>query len=362
MRIANVLFILGSCLVCGCTVEMNRTPTIAESDCLENLIQLTSGFERAGEAYFSQDMAWIIFQAIPSGEQSYQMFVAPVKRGPAGITGIGTPIRISPPGSWNSCGYFSPDGNALIFASTADQPLAEAPQSGYQRQGGTYRWSFPPEADIYRADGWQGAIAAVEPGKIANLARHRLTDNEIHDGECAFSPGGKWIVFTSLRSGDLELWAMRSDGTSPRQLTKTPGYDGGAFFSPDGTRLVYRSDRKSNNLLQIYVADLTFDEHGDIAGIENERALTNDANVNWGPFWHPSGRHIVYSTSMHGHANYEIYLMRADGSRKTRVTFNQGADVLPVFSPDGKYLLLSSRREGQNPQVYLAKFKLPRGA
>jgi Tol biopolymer transport system component len=362
MRTSLCFLILASCTCSGCTIEENPTPPGLESDCLQDIVQLTSGFDRAGEAYFSRDMQWLIFQAYPSGEQTYQMHVAPVRHRGGEIVGIGNPIRITPPGTWNSCGYFSQDANTLVFASTAGKQLAEMPQSGYQREGGSYRWSFPNEAEIFRADGWQGAIAAIEPGKTADLAKHPITDNTFHDGECSYSLGGKWIVFTSNRSGDVELWVMRADGSNPVQLTKSAGYDGGAFFSPDGSRLVYRSDRKSNNLLQIFVADILFDEQGNITGIDNEKQLTNDANVNWAPFWHPDGQHIVYTTSKHGHANYELYLMRADGSRKTRLTFTQGPDVLPVFSPNGKYVAWSSKRGGQTTQVYLAKFRLPKGA
>src|SRR5689334_18654013 len=43
---------------------------------LSDIVQLTSGFPRAGEAYFSRDAKWIIFQASPQGEQQYQMYVA----------------------------------------------------------------------------------------------------------------------------------------------------------------------------------------------------------------------------------------------------------------------------------------------
>jgi Tol biopolymer transport system component len=245
--------------------------------------------------------------------------------------------------------------------------------------------------EIFRADGWQGAVAAAEPNAIVNLAQHPLTNNVGYDAECAFSPDGKCIVFCSNRgqslevrgqenatsepttapSGDLDLYAMRSDGTHVVRLTHTPGYDGGPFFSPDGKRVVYRSDRKANNNLQIFVADLVFDSSGDITGITHERQLTHDDNVNWGPFWHPDGRHIIYATSLHGHDNYELYLMRADGSRKTRITFtpqalidgHKGADVLPTFSPDGRYILWTCRRGPDGtPQIFLAKFRMPRGA
>jgi Tol biopolymer transport system component len=144
------------------------------------------------------------------------------------------------------------------------------------------------------------------------------------------------------------------------RLTRAKGYDGGPFFSPDGKRITYRSDRKGNDLLQVFTADLTFAPDGTITGSANERQLTDDANVNWGPYWHPDGRHIIYATSAHGHQNYELYWMRDDGSGKTRITFRQGFDGLPAFSRDGRYVMWSSKRAKDNTtQVFAAKFTPP---
>jgi Tol biopolymer transport system component len=403
-------------LLCnGCATREFNSYSPSEAEILQNPIQLTRGFDKAGEAYFSNDMSWIIFQACPPGEPRYQMYVAPLRwsetdtvEPPQGyyattplprqrirvresITGIGRPIRISPQNSRNTCGFFSPDGNSLIFASTADKEDPTEPTGGYQRSGRDYRWSYPPGMEIFRADGWQAAIAAAEPNAIVDLAQHPLTRNTGYDAECAFSPDGKWIIFcsnrgsetgpeapgtqsttpTTMPAGDLDLYVMRADGGHVVRLTKTPGYDGGPFFSPDGKRIVYRSDRSNNNLLQIYVADLAFDASGNITGITNERALTHDQNVNWAPFWHPDGKHIIYTTSLNGHENYELYMMRDDGSQKTRITdtpaalveAKKGADVLPVFSPDHRYLMWTCRRsDNGTPQVFLARFKIPKGA
>jgi Tol biopolymer transport system component len=217
--------------------------------------------------------------------------------------------------------------------------------------------------ELFRADGWQAALAAAEPGQLVDLAKHPLTSNNAYDAEGSYSPDGRWICFTSNMTGDLELYAMRPDGSGVVQLTRAPGYDGGPFFSPDGKRLVYRSDRNKNDLLQVFVADVQRDANGAITGLANERQLTRDANVNWGPFWHPDGKHIIYSTSIHGHTNYELYLMRDDGSLKTRITFSNGADVLPAFSPDGKYLIWAGKRSAdKTTQVFIAKFKFPKGS
>lgn len=338
----------------GCATEFNRTPTRLESDTLTDIVTLTGGFERAGEAYFSPDMQWIIFQAINPGETRYQMFLARVIWVDNGMPRIGAPVRISPANSSNTCGYFSPDGVSLIFASTAGKEKQLVPSGGYSRAGGGYTWHFDPGMEIFRADGWEFPMGALK-GDFANLARYAITHNDVYDAECAYSPDGKQIIFTSTRTGDPELFIMDADGKNVRQLTHNPGYDGGAFFSPDGKSIVWRTDRKQKDLLQIHVADLTPD------GLANEKALTDDQNVNWAPYWHPDGRHILYTTSLHGHQNYEIYLMRRDGTRKTRITHSEGFDGLPVVSPDGKYLLWSSKRTGST-QVTIARFKLPKGS
>jgi Tol biopolymer transport system component len=388
-RVLAVPAVVACLLFAGGCASLFPKPPQSEAEVLGPAVQMTSGFSKAGEAYFSRDMRWFIFQA----GDPYQMYVAPVKWENGQIVGGGTPVRISPEPSRNTCGDFSPDGRSIIFASTAGQDDPATPAPGYQREGRNYRWSYPKGMDIFRADGWQGAIAAADPARGVNLAQHKLTTTPGYDAEGSFSPDGKWIVFSSVRDDDassdpapatkpagellnnasapastqpherrpnIELYAMKADGTNVVRLTHQPGYDGGPFFSPDGKRVVYRSDRKGNDLLQVYVADLTFDAAGNITGIANEKQLTNDGNVNWGPYWHPDGQHIVYASSAVSHANYELFLMRADGKKSCRITFTNGADVLPVFSPDGKWLLWTSKRTKDNTtQIFAAPFTMP---
>ena len=54
---------------------------------------------------------------------------------------------------------------------------------------------------------------------------------------------------------------------------------------------------------------------------------------------------IVFQTERHG-SNEEIYIMNADGSGQTRLTFNNFRDVCPSISPDGRKILFSSNRDG----------------
>jgi TolB protein len=215
--------------------------------------------------------------------------------------------------------------------------------------------------EIFLAEGGVSQVASAKSGAL-DLAKHALTKNDAYDAEGSYSPDGKWILFSSRRDGDSELYVMKADGSGAIRLTNAKGYDGGPFFAPDGKRIIYRSDRKGNDLLQVFVADLKFDDSGNITGSTNERQLTDDANVNWGPYFHPDGKHIVYATSAHGHHNYEVYWMRDDGSNKSRLTFSEGFDGLPVFSPDGKYLMWSSKRSpDKTTQIFVAKFTPPAG-
>ena len=52
--------------------------------------------------------------------------------------------------------------------------------------------------------------------------------------------------------------------------------------------------------------------------------------------------------------------MNVDTKATKRVTYAPGADVLPVFSPDGKKLMWTSTRDGRMPgsQIFLADFDM----
>jgi len=112
--------------------------------------------------------------------------------------------------------------------------------------------------------------------------------------------------------------------------------------------------------------ELQFDEKGSIVGITREHQLTDNAHVNWGPFWHPTGRFLIYATSEIGHHNYELYVCDADngdatgtakyGTRKRRITHADGFDGLPVFNGSGNWLMWTSKRETGTSQLWLARF------
>src|ERR1700745_3903230 len=114
----------------------------AESAHLRNVRQVTSGFVRAGEGYFSPDGKSIIFQAEEQGENPfYQQFVMEL--------GTGNVRRVSTGVGKTTCGYFRPDGKKIIFASSHLDPDAKK----HQKEEYVQR-EADQKAGINRGYGW----------------------------------------------------------------------------------------------------------------------------------------------------------------------------------------------------------------
>lgn len=297
-----------------------------DEDLLRNVEQLTDpkmGFEKAGEAYFSPDGKKISFQAVPHGESGYQIFTLDL---------ITRELRqISQNAGTCTCSYFHPDGEKILFAAS--------PEQWQLQQGGKYKWDFTPYMNIFAAN-----LDGTDP--VA------LTQGSAYHAECAYSPDGAYIVYASNESGSMNLYVMRSDGTDVQQVTHTTHcYNGGPFFSPDGTKIIFRADRDIPDFLQIYMID----RDG-----SNLVQLTRNGAVNWAPFWHPTQDVIAYTTSIHGHHNYEVYLLSISTGQQYRVTHHPAFDGLPTFNLEGTKMLWTSKRGDDNTsQVFIADFSLP---
>ncbi|OAB63150.1 hypothetical protein AY599_22740 [Leptolyngbya valderiana BDU 20041] len=339
----------------------------AEAPILTNHRPLTSRdmFTRAGEAYFNPSSSMVIFQATPVPEEGaapsphYEMFVAPFDMSASGsIEGIRTPIRVSTGGSANTCGWFHPtQANIVLFGSTVEPPSADN-VPGYQRGTGRYAWSFPTEMQIVSGS-ISSTIIPAEGDTDFHGLRPAVTDPVFekpgYTAEASWSPDGRTILYAQVDEAksdaagrpDADLWAYDTETGSHYPIVEASGYDGGPFFSPDGTKICYRSDRQGNNLLQLFVADLELNSDGVPVGVAKETQLTDNRHVNWAPYWHPSGEFLVYASSEVSHRNYEVFAIWADPARGTtpvRITQADGADVLPVFSPNGKYLMWTAQR------------------
>lgn len=365
-------------VLCG-SVAAQPAWVEAERPILTNAVELTSRemFYKAGEQYFSPDASQVIFQGTPAPEAgempdpNYSMYVAEVLRdGNGKITGLGEPLLVSAPGSANTCGWFHPRNKGeIIFGSTLVPPNSES-GPGYSRPGGKYVWKFPHEMEIVTR-----SLRAL--GAPADTPAEPLFANPGYDAEGSFSPDGRYVLYAhvddersaALGRPDADIYVFDTTTNSHVPLVVENGYDGGPFFSPDMGWICYRSDRFGDGNLQLFVAELDYGPDGSIRGVKREVQITDNEHVNWAPFFHPTGRFLVYTTSELGHTNYEVFAIEFDPEKpmqdlwKYRITHAEGFDGLPVFSRDGKTMMWCAQRgplgkgEGRpSSQIWAADF------
>ena len=241
-----------------------------------------------------------------------------------------------------TCGYFL-SNDRIVYAST--QPGGDACPITAASRMERYVWDIFPSYDIFVADA-DGSNPEV------------LIGGEGYDAEATVSPDGRYVVFTSTRSGDLELWRYEVATGDLLQLTDELGYDGGAFFSPDGSQIVWRASRPTGADAEAYRALLAEDavQPGALdlyvadADGSNARQVTRLPGANWAPFFHPSGDKILFASNHHtldeGGREFDLFLVDLDGSNLERVTYSGTFDAFPMFSPDGTRLVFASNRRG----------------
>ena len=306
-----------------------RDLALPEEVHLKNLRQLTFGGDNA-EAYWSFSGDRLIFQTNHAPYKCDQIEVMPSTGGPAKLVSTGK--------GRTTCSYFLQGDQEIIYAST-HEVSPECPTPPDMSKG--YLWGLF-DYDIYKAnpDGSNLRKLAPSPG---------------YDAEATVCPKDGSIIFTSMRSGDLELWRMDADGNNLRQLTNLPGYDGGAFFSSDCSKIVWRSSRPQGKDLEDYKALLAQNlvkptkmdiwvANGD--GTEAHQ-VTYLPGASFAPFFTPDGNRILFSSNFKNPRGpeFDIYAINIDGTNLEQITFAPGFDGFPVFSPDGKRLAFSSNRQ-----------------
>jgi TolB protein len=273
-----------------------------ESKHLTNIRQLTFGGDNA-EAYWSPNGKFLSFQSNNPkwGLQCDQIFMLDIEKA-AGDTSY-RPKTVSTLKGRTTCSFFMPDNKSILYASTHEGNAA-CPHTPDLRKGGKYLWPIFDTYDIYVAN---------RKGKI----KKQLTNTKGYDAEAVVSPKGDKIVFTSDRTGDLELWIMDMDGSNQRQITTQLGYDGGAFFSADGKQLVFRASRPKTEeeikeykdyLAQGLVAPTNMEIYTVNVDGTNLKQITNLGKANWAPYFHPSGKKIIFSSNHHSTRGYDFQL------------------------------------------------------
>ena len=305
--------------------------TLKQEKRLTNIRQLTFSGENA-EAYFSLDGKQLVFQAHDGDTLCDQIYTMDLLTGSVKMISTGQGVT--------TCAYFEyPKCENIIYASTHQGGSACPPKPDYSKG---YVWKLYPDYDIFRL-------------KKGGKTPAPLTSSPGYDAEATVAFDGSRILYTSMASGDLDIWSMNVDGSNKIQLTNRLGYDGGAFFNSTATKIVWRvyhpSSKKEKEDYRALLADNSIRPMAlqlwtmNADGSKKQQVTSNDA-ANFGPYFFPDGKRIIFSSNLNDPKgrDFDLYSIGVDGKDLERITFFNGFDGFPMFSPDGKYLVFASNR------------------
>jgi Tol biopolymer transport system component len=235
-------------------------------------------------------------------------------------------------GTLAGCTDAMPEGDAV-----SPPPTPGAPLRGNERV--VYSSLRPGNWDVFYF-----AVAGAPP--------RRLTDHPGLDYDAALSPDGRWVVFTSERRGNPDLYALELEGAAePRLLLDSVAMEDQAAFSPDGRSVAFVSTASGN--ADIYVMAFTPQATQDLAAATN---VTNHPGGDFRPDFSPDGLAIAFTTDrdtpVSGHPIFaftrqregDVYVMDRDGGNARRLTATPDWDGSPDWSADGRTLYFYSAR------------------
>lgn len=204
------------------------------------------------------DAAWS-----PNGKEIAFTVTRPVRRGGIWIMDAdGSHRRVLVPGGAYGVPSWSPDGTEIAY----DADFSSSSPS-----------LVPEQIYVVKASGGS-------PTKLTNET------TGIGDGEPAWSPDGRRILFSSDRgdpvNGQLDIWMMNADGSGVRRVTNTPNRDESApSWSPDGRWIAYSVD--DSRSVQIYVARPNGSRSHMITHPCHRKCTSVNEIRNDGPIWQP---------------------------------------------------------------------------
>lgn len=155
------------------------------------------------------------------------------------------------------------------------------------------------------------------------------------------------IYFASDRTGDLEVFRMDTDGSSPAQVTDVPGPDMFPALAPNGRdRLAFSSVRSTLGSCPDCSFDLFISEPDGTLPINLTPVQTLSHEVQ--PSWSPDRTKIVFASDKdHLGTAFGLYLYDLGTNQITTLFVEAGSHALaPAWSPDGKWIAFASDRDG----------------
>ncbi|MCA1555977.1 MAG: biopolymer transporter Tol [Acidobacteria bacterium] len=217
---------------------------------------------------------------------------------------------------------------ALLFVASFVATAKEARLVRYPHyhQG---RVAFGYLGDIWTAD---------ETGQNVQ----RLTVHKARDVFPRFSPDGKWIAFSSDRSGNLDVFLISSSGGTVKQLTTHSADDSVLNWTPDGKSILFSSNRGEDFAARLYTVSV---DGGMPTGAGTDMGVQGSFS--------PDGRRLAYNQKAQsywrkyyrGSMQSDVMVMDAATKSFKNLTDFDGLDSWPMWARDG-YIYFVSDREG----------------
>ncbi len=236
---------------------------------------------------------------------------------------------------------WAPSGNEVLY-SLAETAVGQIVNGAFGSSAHFYRHDI--RSDEYERIFWSAAggqlINVAGAGRLIfdvcsgreNLieipldggrAKRWLTRGTTTDRQPAYAPDGTSVVFSSNRSGNLDLWMISREHGVVRQITDDPAEDWDPVLVDGGNRLLWSSNRSGGFEIWIASADGT-----------GARQISNDGGDAQNPSMTPDGRWVVYTSGNPGKQG--IWRIRPDGTQAARIA--EGYMTLPEMSPDGQFV------------------------
>ncbi len=179
--------------------------------------------------------------------------------------------------------------------------------------------------EVYRLDGIEG---------IGNFKLYNLSKSDWIDTRPNRSFDDQWVTFQSNRDGNLEIYVTDNVGSEQIRLTDNPANDKNPVFSPDNTNIVFQSDR--NGSWDLYMVnrltgeEVQFTDHS--ADEINPSFSSSNANL------------VVYESNKNG--NQDIFLLNIVTGEEYQITNGEGDEIRPILSPNAQKIAYLSSVDG----------------
>jgi TolB protein len=205
---------------------------------------------------------------------------------------VGKTLNIAP--------RWSPDGRSIAYTS-------------YRRGG----------ANLFISNIFQGTLEEVTKGD-------KVGENWLP----AWSPDGTRLAFSSTRDGNPEIYVVNRDGSNVRRITNHPGIDITPTWSPSGTQIAFVSDRTGTPQIYVVGAD----------GL-NLSKKTSESYCDR-PTWSSAPFNEIAFASRSG-PGFDIKVLDLTTGVTRALTFGEGTNESPAFSPNGRHIAFASTRAGK---------------